>query len=524
MASRVLEKAFDSPAMFYDIAQFHHNTWWAGQHYDANADFAAGAGPGLFRRFVGDTSVPVAVAGSEAYRFYALTTFDDKLVGLGCLTADITVLAGATPALKWYNNTPPDIYVFESDDGLTWNEHLVGEIETDLGTDGSTSYPGYPGSLQNTLMESACRWVESVTLDDNPCIRMCTGTNIVQWTGNAPPTYTALTQRASGIATASGRDYLTGDRYWIEYREGLLVMHDTTATSGTSLLVRAPLAGDGQQTFVSPLSSTARITFADGVMMAAGHGYGHWVLIFSPTADADEDEDSHLGALLMHRLPREPLTIEVDNITALAKPVGDANTRWFDRVLGGDDPMFVRFAEGNAYVFQTTDMYQQDAGLDTVPVFQVPMIDYVGPVGLHACRVTWTDGSGDSPTLGAARVTWRDGSGSSPTLSASRVTWRAGITIAGGDKKIVYTATFDQEMTHIRIAFHEKDLTDAEGVTVGVRDNAATAAVTDWESYDPVASLHNHRMNEPATAVDIVFVVPAGQIIGPPTVTGHTED
>ena len=124
MATQTIAKAFDSPFVCYDIVQFGAHTWWAGEYCPRNANYAAGAGPGLFQRLRGATGVPTPVAGSETYRFYALTVFDGKLVAFGCLTADVlallipSYLSDDGAPIRWWHNPPLDLYVFTSSNAV----------------------------------------------------------------------------------------------------------------------------------------------------------------------------------------------------------------------------------------------------------------------------------------------------------------------------------------------------------------------------------------------------------------------
>jgi len=537
MPTREIELDFNSPFNCYDVVEHDGYVYFAGQHYDGNASFADGEGPGLFRRERLGSGVPAAVAGSSTYRFYALTSFGGNLVALGCLTADVAALAGSTPAISWNANPPPDLYVFVSADGLTWTSYNMGQLETALGTadeeDGQ-----YPGSLQNLLMETAATWVRGLTQYGVACVRIVIGSNVITWTGTAPPMVaSAGSSRYGGITTAHGCTYLTTGRYQVEFREGLLVVHDTTATGSDSLLARGPVLADDDPTTLAPSSMTALVEFTGGVMMAAGNYYGRWVLVFSPDPDTGDDVDSKIGALTMPHLPRsEPLTVDCSKLATIEKADDDTNSRWYDRTLGGDDPMCVRFAEGMAYVIQKTDMFDTDAGIDTQPVFRVPLVDFPAPVDVDGRRV-WIPGPGTAP-----------GAGDSADSYSESLAYR----VETGDKFVYFQHDFGENVNWVRLGFHEMDLTVARAVLCGVRGDSSDA-VNDLDTYLPVDPLHNVLLPAPAQVVDVVVIVrgawpggydydwdyyiyggweydsyysgaTAADVIGPVSLVGHVEE
>jgi len=290
-----------------------------------------------------------------------------------------------------------------------------------------------------------------------------------------------------------------------------------------------------------------RANFTGGILQAMGYGYGTMVLVFSPDEVAGVEVDSRIGAFLLPCLPMRTVTIDASKIDYLTRPENDTNTRWYAR-HDKEDPMLVRFVEGKAYIHQRTDcrdvdyfgtgVTQADTGLDTVPVFEIPLVDVdgtetkpaLGEVAVHAYRIKWADGTGDGqtgdgPTVDAARVDWSDGTGSGPTVEATGVTWHGGLTtdVGAGDSLIVFSHTFDTPVSHVRVSFHSMPvIADVEALQCGVRVDS-TADGDDLGSYDPVTPFHNYRLREPGTVVDVAFVVPFGDVVGPATLVGHKE-
>ena len=583
MATQTIAKAFDSPFVCYDIAQFGAHTWWAGEYCPGNVNYAAGAGPGLFQRLRGATGVPTPVAGSETYRFYALTVFDGKLVAFGCLTADVLALPipsylrddGAP--IRWWHNPPPDLYVFTSSNGTTWSSYNCGQLQSELGDFYGYSNFHFPGSIENVIIRATLRWVHTQTDSGIPCVRLGVGEHVLTWTGVNPVQVSTVVGRIWGIGATPWATYLfscklSGDpvgfeRWWAEYAEGQLWIHDAGGAASQSLYLMIPTAAQSASVLWGSIPILPhRADFTGGILRAMGYGYGTMVLVFSPDEVAGVEVDSRIGAFLLPCLPMRTVTIDASKIDYLT---WSEHTRWYAR-HNKVDPMLVRFAEGKAYIHQRTDcrdvgyfgtgVTQPDTGLDTVPVFEVPLVDVdgtetkpaLGEVAVHAYRIKWVDGTGDGPTgdgptvdaarvdwsngtgdgqtgggptVDAARADWSDGTGSGPTVEAAGVTWHGGLTtdVGAGDSLIVFSHTFDTPVSHVRVSFHSMPvIADVEVLQCGVRVDS-TADGDDLGSYDLVTPFHNYRLREPGTVVDVAFVVPFGDVVGPATLVGHKE-
>jgi len=105
------------------------------------------------------------------------------------------------------------------------------------------------------------------------------------------------------------------------------------------------------------------------------------------------------------------------------------------------------------------------------------------------------------------------------------VTWHGGLTkdVGAGDSLIVFSHTFDTPVSHVRVSFHSMPvIANVEALQCGVRVDS-TADGDDLGSYDPVTPFHNYRLREPGTVVDVAFVVPFGDVVGPATLVGHKE-
>ena len=583
MATQTIAKAFDSPFMCYDIAQFGAHTWWAGEYCPGNVNYAAGAGPGLFQRLRGATGVPTPVAGSETYRFYALTVFDGKLVAFGCLTADVlallipSYLSDDGAPIRWWHNPPLDLYVFTSSNGTTWSSYNCGQFQFELGDPYSYSNVHYLGSIGNVIIRATLRWVHTQTDSGIPCVRLGVGEHVLTWTGVNPVQVSTVVGRIWGIGATPWATYLfshrlSGDpvrfeRWWAEYAEGQLWIHDAGGAASQSLYLMTPTAAQSASVLWGSIPILPhRADFTGGILRAMGYGYGTMVLVFSPDEVTKSKVGSRIGALLLQRLPTRTVTIDASKIDYLT---WSEHTRWYAR-HNKVDPMLVRFAEGKAYIHQRTDcrdigysgtgVVQPDTGLDTVPVFEVPLVDVdgtetkpaLGEVAVHAYRIKWVDGTGDGPTgdgptvdaarvdwsngtgdgqtgggptVDAARADWSDGTGSGPTVEAAGVTWHGGLTkdVGAGDSLIVFSHTFDTPVSHVRVSFHSMPvIADVEVLQCGVRVDS-TADGDDLGSYDPVTPFHNYRLREPGTVVDVAFVVPFGDVVGPATLVGHKE-
>jgi len=160
---------------------------------------------------------------------------------------------------------------------------------------------------------------------------------------------------------------------------------------------------------------------------------------------------------------------------------------------------------------------------------------------VFAMRHVWSDGSGEAASVTAARHKWSDGSGESPEVvalrhgwgeevfpleiaevDAVRHLWAEGMTMDEGTKKVVFSHAFDADMTHVRLSPHRMSLQNAMNVQVGVRADSGLPKDR-WSSYQPVRPLYNERLPEPGQDIDVLLIVPDGEIVGPMALTGHAE-
>jgi len=195
---------------------------------------------------------------------------------------------------------------------------------------------------------------------------------------------------------------------------------------------------------------------------------------------------------------------------------------------GPGDTIVVRgSANGSIYLFQHKDMQDSgDRSKAEIAVFQVPVYEppsQAMTVAVYAMRHKW--GCSDTPWnphVDAVRHLWSDGAGDAPQVLAIRHLWAEGMTVDEGTKKVVFSHAFDADMTHVRLSPHRMSLQNAMNVQVGVRADSGLPKDR-WSSYQPVRPLYNERLPEPGQDIDVLLIVPDGEIVGPMALTGHAE-
>ena len=372
--------AFRSTINIYDVARFNRTVFYAAEPLPAAPLFAAGQGPGLWRKPVGAGGHPTPVAGSEARRFYGITAFElpdgtQQLCAIGVRTADIYAYGDFPQVLSLW--TPDPLIFFVSEDGENWTEHELGSIEKGAGP--YTQYRGdvnvrgleegglvfYPDNIQNAWMNDAGHWSEAPDRDGVPCLWRSIGRHELKWNGetlsakslalgtveelNAVPVR-EIPDRASDLAIASGRRYFTRNRQAIVGDGGALVLY-----RAYNLQRIAPKFGDPERNYPET-GAPLDIAFENGTPRALGKYRGLWPLFFSVDS---ESALQVLAAQILPRLPDETITINCAKAPAqvFAEP-----SLFYD--LGQDggaaELMTVRSAAGRSYLVQQKDF--QDAG------------------------------------------------------------------------------------------------------------------------------------------------------------------
>jgi hypothetical protein len=377
--------SFLSPFTNYDVARFGGYDYWAGEYFPGAAGFAAGAGPGLFRKKVGKGGAPVAVTGSNSRRFYALSTLlrDDGvelLVSIGVKVSDLFAMGYETPRV-WSLMTPNPLYLFTSTDGVTWTDYSLGNIEKGDGP--YTTYgPGeeevfHADSINNAWQNPDLKFANGISSEGTKVLWIATGRHLIEFDGVAPvitPLNGAAGKLYNSLAVAQGQFFIVdGYTTSLSVADGVVTYAKESVFTGGVDIVQRPVL------YQPPASNPIHLDepigespfeVENGYVLGFGRYKGMWLFWFRVEV---EDEDAQvIGLWKTAQLPEkidnatpEQIANSTVDISELPQvQIADVGS-YFD--LGQSDAsaetIVNRGASGRAYMIQRHDM--QDPAAQT---------------------------------------------------------------------------------------------------------------------------------------------------------------
>jgi hypothetical protein len=423
----VISKSFTAGFHSYDVATMGCREFWAGEFYQGAAGFASGLGPGLFARTQRAGSVPLAIDGTEDYRFYALATWreypgdgtvDETLVGIGIKTEDLSAFMAArgySAAQAWRRYTPENLYVLTSSDGEAWTELPLGAIEIGDGPYSELERDRtYHDTLLAAWMTGRLRWQEGLNASGQRCLFIHTRTHRIEFDGtgvvaialtlnpvvvkvNADNTTVVAPGFINGAARhPSGIDYLSANQKEAEvFVKGQSVVFATHADEDDALIMRRirPRYSDVPVHFVEGIPTVGETeesrrsdsyTLSSGIENAEHRGLGtaggKWFALFI------KDRVASTGALLTPQFWLESFDefpapassageikmVELDISTA---PSVTGTALWGDTSMSRLDfqPATIRGASGRAYCWMRhAGMRLLDSEFAQAAVFEAP--------------------------------------------------------------------------------------------------------------------------------------------------------